>query len=213
MEFYKSSMYFFNLCGGKMFSKKLITFIAILALSCGFSANAFAELFSVSVGIPFQHNFTSEWDGGDTVESDGTSGMMVHVKFPIMLGLGYETYETKLKSFNDSIVDDMKLTINMIDVFWLTPIPIVNVTVGAGIGTTKFDCEYQTNNDTCDDLYKSPTLGSAYQWYGQLGYNFMPFFDVHLSYHNVTAKVEEEDGGDTSSFNGSVLGIGVAFIF
>ncbi len=198
-------------------TKKLLILLATVVLITGFTTTALAELFSFSVGIPVQHTFTSEWkETGDTVESDGTSGAFVHVKFPIMLGLGYENYTTKLKSVNDT-VDDMSITINMIDVFWLTPIPIVNFTVGAGLGTTEINCEYVAG-DSCDDRFEDPKLGSAYQWYMQLGYEFLPFLDAHLSYRNVTARVTNEDDsptdpGDTGSLNGNVIGVGVAFIF
>lgn len=195
-----------------MFLKKLVTVAAALIMAVSLSSNAFAELFSVSIGIPIQHTFTSEWDGGDTVESDGVSGAMVHVKFPVMLGIGYETYQTNIKSFNDAQIDDISLAINMLDLFWLTPIPIVNFTIGVGIGTTTFDCKY-ANGDSCSDVYEAGGFASAYQWYAQLGFNFLPFLDAHLSYHGVTAKVKEKDSGDTSSFNGNVIGLGVAFIF
>lgn len=195
-----------------MFSKRLLAVAAALMLVCGYSSNAFAEFFSVSIGMPFQHTFTSEWDNGDTVESESVSGAMVHVKFPVMLGVGYETYTTSIKSYNDNLVDDIALTINMLDVFYLTPIPVVNVTLGAGIGTTSYACEL-ASGETCEDNYEDGSFGSAYQWYGQLGYNFLPFLDAHFSYHSVTAKVKEKDGGDTSSFNGTVYGLGVAFIF
>jgi hypothetical protein len=200
-----------------MISKRLIIILASIALISGFTSNVFAELFSFGVGIPVQHTFTSEWEEtGDNVESDGTSGAFVHVKFPIMLGVGFETYQTNLKEPNDE-VDDMSLTINMIDVFWLTPIPIINFTVGAGLGTTALNCEYADGNK-CSDKYKDPSFASAYQWYLQLGYEFLPFLDAHVSYHNVTAKATREDdsdpdAGETSSFNGNVIGVGVSFIF
>lgn len=200
-----------------MIKKRILTILAAIALVSGFTTTAFAELFSFGVGIPVQHNFTSEWEEtGETVESDGTSGAFIHVKFPIMLGVGYENYTTKLKPV-DNTVDDMSITINMIDVFWLTPVPIINFTIGAGLGTTDIDCEY-SNGDSCDDRFKDPVPGSAYQWYLQLGYEFLPYLDAHVSYHNVTAKVTYEDdapsnGGDTDALNGNVIGIGVAFIF
>ncbi len=200
-----------------MISKRLISIITAVILVIAFNTNAFAEFFSFGIGVPIDHKFTSEWkETGDTVESDGVSGAFVHVKFPIMIGLGYENYTTKLKPTNDT-VKDMSITINMIDVFWLTPIPIVNFTLGAGLGTTEINCEY-SSGDTCKDRFEDPALASAYQWYMQLGYDFLPYLDAHVSYHNVTAKVTSKDdaptnSGETDSLNGSVIGVGVAFIF
>jgi hypothetical protein len=200
-----------------MISKRFFSIIAAVILVTGFNTNAFAEFFSFGVGVPITHTFTSEWKKtGDTVESDGVSGAFVHMKFPIMLGVGYENYTTQLKPIDDTI-DDMSITINMIDVFWLTPVPVVNITLGAGLGTTEINCEY-TSGGSCKDTFEDPAIGSAYQWYLQLGYEFLPFLDAHLSYHNVTAKVKNKDDsptnpGDEGSLNGSVIGIGVAVIF
>ena len=100
----------------------------------------------------------------------------------------------------------------MFDFYYLTPIPVINFTIGLGVGTANLSCELATS-ESCSDLYESGSIGSAYQWYGQLGYSFLPFFDVHLTYQNLTAKVKHKDGGSTDSFNGSVIGAGVAFIF
>ena len=201
-----------NSPGGKMISKKIISVIIAAAVIFGFNTNAFAELFSVSVGIPVSHSFSSKWDNGDTLESDSVTGAMVHVKFPIMLGLGYETYQTTIKTPDSAAIDDISLTTNMLDFFWLTPIPVVNFTIGAGLGTSIFECEF-ADGSSCGDVYESTGFTSNYQLWGQLGYTFLPFLDAHLSYHNVTLKVKDKDSDDTTSFNGSVIGVGVAFIF
>jgi hypothetical protein len=195
-----------------MISKRIAPFIIAATMIFGFNTSVFAELFSVSVGIPVAHSFASEWEGGDKLESDGVSGAMVHVKFPIMLGIGYETYKTSIKSPDDSAIDDISLTTNMLDFFWLTPVPVINFTIGAGIGTAIFECEYE-DGSSCSDIYESMGPTSTYQLWGQVGYSFLPFLDAHLSYHAVTAKVKEKDSDDTTSFNGSVVGLGVAFIF
>ncbi len=197
-----------------MISRKVIPFIIAAALVFGFNTNAFAELFSVSAGIPISHSFSSEWsDGGGTLESDGVSGAMVHVKFPIMLGIGYESYKTKIKSYDESVIDDISLTTNMLDFFWLTPIPVVNFTIGAGIGTAIFECDLVQTGRSCSDDYESLGPTSTYQLWGQLGYSFLPFLDAHFSYHNVSAKVKDKDDDSTTAFNGTVIGFGLAFIF
>ena len=58
-----------------------------------YSTSAFAELFSVSAGVPFSHSFA------DTkfAESDGVSGFFLAAKLPIMVGVGIESYKTKFK--------------------------------------------------------------------------------------------------------------------
>lgn len=210
-------LFFEYFSGGTMSSKKLITIIAAGLLLFGFSANAYAELFSVSAGLPVMQSFSSEWEVGsekESVESDGITGAMVHVKFPIMIGLGYETYVSNLKSFDSGAnkVEDITLTTQMVDVFWLTPIPIVNFTVGAGAGTTTLDCDI-SNGTSCSDFWETGGAGSTYQWYAQLGFPFFPFLDAHVSYHNVSATVSGKDDTDDATFKSNVYAIGIAFIF
>ncbi len=199
-----------------MISRKLFSIIFAGLLICTFNTSAFAELFSVSVGVPVMHTTSTSWEtvNGD-VETDGVSGAMAHVKFPIMIGLGLEVYETKLKSPDSSGMEDIKLNTQMIDVFYLTPIPIVNFTIGLGIGNVSLDCDV-SGGTKCSDYWEAGGMGSAYQWWGQLGFPIFPFLDIHLSYHSVNAKVKAKDdvtGIEDEKFDGNVIGLGVAFVF
>ncbi len=192
-----------------MFSKKLFPIIAAALLLFGLSSNAYAEFFSVSIGLPVAQSFSTEWESGDIVESAGISGAMVHVKFPIMIGLGYESYVSSIKSPDKDILDDITLTTSMLDFFWLTPIPVVNFTIGAGVGSVTYDCEFESGS-SCSDYYDP---GLTWQWYAQLGFTFFPFLDAHLSYQNVSATVIGKDDYDNETFKSSVYAVGVAFIF
>jgi len=189
--------------------KKILSVVTAGFMICAFSTGVFAETFSVSAGVPMQHTFDGKWDNGDKVESGGISGYMLHVKFPIMIGIGLEAYETNIKPPSNGNFDDMKLSTSLFDVFYLTPIPLVNVTIGAGAGTTGVSCSID-GGETCNDYYEA---GIAYQWWAQFGFSFFPFLDAHVSYHDVTAKVKGKSGGDDLSFNGNVIALGVAFIF
>ena len=88
-----------------------------------FVNNVYAELFSVSVGVPISHTISD-----DTVaESDGVSGTFMHAKLPLIpVGLGLESYKTNVKN-NSSI----KISTTMFDIFYLMPIPIINLTLGS----------------------------------------------------------------------------------
>ncbi len=195
-----------------MFTKKLFSILVAGMLLLGLSSNAYAELFSVSLGIPVSQSFSNEWSSGDSVESDGITGSMVHVKFPIMIGLGYEAYESKIKSPDENLIENLKLTTTMVDVFWLTPIPIVNVTVGAGLGQSTLDCD-TSGGGSCSDNYDTGTFGTTRQLYGQLGFPFFPFLDVHASYHYVTAEIEGKGSTSNEKFVSNIWALGVAFIF
>lgn len=196
-----------------MILKKLFTLLASVLILFGFSSNAFAELFSISAGIPVQHTFNAEWDsalGGDAVESDGVSGYMFHVKFPIMFGVGLETYTTKIK--DPDLIENVELSTTLYDVFWLTPIPIINFTIGAGAGTAKLECDV-IGGGKCSDKWEDGGFGSTTQLWAQLGFPIFPFIDIHASYHVVSTSLKGKDSNSDSTLNGNVIGIGAAFIF
>ena len=190
--------------------KKLVSVIVTAIVISSFSSNAFAELFSVSAGVPISHSFSGEWSSaGEKVESDGVSGYFFHVKFPIMIGVGLETYETKIKAPTGANFDDMKLATSIYDVFYLLPIPVINITIGIGAGNVSLDCAV-TGGTTCSDYFED---GTATQWWGQFGFPIFPFLDIHVSYYNVTVKVKGKDTNDDLSFDGTVMAVGAAFIF
>ena len=78
----------------KMMKSKLISILLplILGFMLLFGSPLKAELFSVSAGIPLSHDIKDE-----NLDSDGVSGFFFHVKFPILVGVGLENYETKIK--------------------------------------------------------------------------------------------------------------------
>jgi len=163
-----------------------------------YSTPSFAELFSVSAGVPFSHSFANT-----KVESDGVGGFFLAAKLPIMVGVGIESYKTKLK--NSTTI----LATSMYDIFYQLPIPIVNLTLGLGMGSTELQCVGCTIYDK----------GSAFQWYTSVGIPFLPFFDVHLSLRRVSSKIktnaasEGTPKGTEYNVGGTVAGIGVAFGF
>ena len=193
-----------------MISKKIFSVVVAGLLICGVSSNAFAEFLSVSIGIPVMHTLADDGDGGPS-ETESVSGALIHVKLPIMLGLGYESYVTKLK--DASGLSNVEISTSMFDFFWLTPIPIINFTIGAGLGTVKLDCDTASPGFSCSDIFEEPSFGSAYQLYAQLGVPILPLFDIHLSYHQISASLKEKSGGDSSSLDSTMIGLGAAFTF
>ena len=163
------------------------------------STSAFAELFSVSAGVPFSHSFA------DTkTKSDGTRGVFLAAKLPIMVGVGLDMYDTKLKD------STKKLRTAMYDIFYQLPIPIVNLTIGLGLGSTELQCV------DCSTTFDK---GTATQWYTSVGIPFLPFFDVHLSLRRVSSKIKTNAAsvgtpkGTEYDVGGTVAGIGIAFGF
>lgn len=178
--------------------KVILTTFAAASLLI-YSTPSFAELFSVSAGVPFSHSFADT----KVYESDGVSGFFLAAKLPIMVGVGVESYKTKIKGTTQ------KLATSMYDIFYQLPIPIVNLTLGLGMGSTELQC------GSCSTFDK----GNATQWYTSVGIPILPFFDAHLSLRRVSSKIKTNAAsGDTPKgteydVGGTVAGIGIAFGF
>ncbi len=178
----------------------LITFAASSLLF--YSTQAFA-LINFSAGIPFSHSFTGNWYDGDSVESDGTSGMFIQVGVPIFPGIGIDNYKTGVKSETT----DVELDTTIYNLYYLLPIPVINLTLGAGVGSTTLKCTI------CSQYFDK---GSANQWYFSVGMPIIPLFDLHLSYRSISAKIESTSGsdkGEKDDVGGNIMGLGIGFNF
>ena len=188
-----------------MITRKIFPFIISVFMVLFYSSSAQAEFFSVSAGVPVSHSFSNS-----DLDSDGVSGYLVHFKLPIMIGLGMEAYETKI-NYSDATVSDMKLATNMYDIFWLTPIPVINFTIGVGAGTAELSCTVINVTVTqCSDYYEK---GTATQFWAQLGFNPVPLIDFHVSYHNVSSGVKSRSDGSKFNVGGTVYAVGASIIF
>ena len=178
--------------------KKII--IAVFAASSLllYSTPSFA-LLNFSVGVPLSHSFADT----KVAESDGVSGYFIQIGVPMLPGLGMDSYETKLKCTGCSKVP--KLSTSMYNLYYLLPIPIINLTIGLGTGKT----EYSYGGVAIDD-------GAATQWYTSFGIPIIPLFDLHLSYRSISSKIESTSGNDKGTkydYGGSVMGLGIGFNF
>ena len=157
-----------------------------------FSTQAFA-LINFSVGVPLSHSFSKD------LESDGVSGTFIQIGIPILPGIGMDNIETKLKD------SDIKIATTMYNLYYLLPIPVINLTLGAGVGSTEIKCDF------CSAAYDK---GGAVQGYASLGFPIIPLFDLHLSYRSITTKVKGKSSStEESDLSGNVMGIGIMFNF
>ena len=180
-----------------MIRKTILSCIAATSLIF-FSTQAFA-LVNFSVGVPLSHTFTGKYADDSEVESDGVSGTFVQIGVPILPGIGIDSYKTKLKDQGD-----IDLETSIYNLYYLLPIPIINLTIGAGVGSTKLSC------DGCDSAFDK---GSATQVYASLGFPIIPLFDLHLSYRSVSSKLKNKSGSAEHDFGGNVMGLGIGFNF
>lgn len=162
-----------------------------------YSTQAFA-LINFSVGIPFSHTVTGKYSDGTEIKTDGVSGMFIQVGLPIFPGIGMDSYKTKLK---DTTIELATMIYNL---YYLLPIPIINLTIGGGVGSTEFQC-----SGCAADFDK----GSASQWYASFGMPIIPLFDLHLSYRSVSSKIKEKGGTNEHDVSGNVMGLGIGFNF
>jgi len=180
--------------------KKIILTVFAASSLLLYSTPSFA-LLSVSVGMPMGHTVTGKTGGEATHEAgyDAPSGFLIGVQLPFAMGLGIDSYKTKLKE------TEVKLGTDMYNIFYQLPIPVINLIIGLGFGNQALECT------TCADEYGK---GSATQWYTSIGMPIIPFFDIHLSYRSITSKnINYKPNGNKLDFSGSVTGVGIAFNF
>ncbi len=179
--------------------KKIILTVFAASSLLLYSTQAFA-LINFSVGVPLSHTITGKDSDGTEIKSDGVSGTFIQVGVPMLPGIGMDSYKTKLK---DSTADLATMIYNL---YYLLPIPIINLTVGVGTGSTELQCS------SCAALFDK---GSASQWYASFGMPIIPLFDLHLSYRSVSSKIKIKSiaGGGEHDLSGNVMGLGIGFNF
>ena len=193
--------------------KKIILTVFAASSLLLYSTPSFA-LLSVSVGIPMSQTITGTVGGAASYDRtygnapDKTSGYFLGVGF-LSFGLGIDSYTTKFKTGNCtgcwSAGADAGLKTSMTNLFYLLPVPVVNLIIGLGTGTHEYDCT------GCSQYYDK---GSASQWYTSIGMPIIPFFDIHLSYRSITSKnIKYKSDGVKDDNSGSVTGVGIAFNF
>ena len=184
--------------------KKIILTVFAATSLLLYSTPSFA--FSISVGMPLSHTITGKMKGGEKIETDGVSGAFIQIGVPILPGIGIDSYKTKIKANagNGNIAHDLSTTIY--NLYYLLPIPIINLTLGVGVGSTTLECP---------DCAASFDKGTASQWYASLGMPIIPLFDLHLSYRSVNTKIKINpvSGGGEHDYSGNVMGLGIGFNF
>ena len=179
--------------------KKIIIAVFVASSLLLYSTQAFA-LLNFSVGVPLSHTFTGKYHNGEEVKSDGVSGAFIQVGVPLLPGIGMDSYKTKLKD-NTPTIEVATMIYNL---YYLLPIPVINLTLGVGVGSTELQC------DTCATSFDK---GSASQWYASFGMPIIPLFDLHLSYRSVSSKIKNKSGSNEHDLGGNVMGLGIGFNF
>ena len=192
--------------------KKIILTVFAATSLLLYSTPSFA-IVSVSVGMPMSQAITGKLAGKSYGNApDKTSGYFLGVSF-LSIGLGIDSYTTKFKTGDCEgcwdAANDIGLKTNMTNIFYQLPVPVVNLIIGLGTGTTEF-----VGTSEGKDFSAYFDKGSATQWYTSIGFPIIPLFDIHLSYRSITSKKINIKASDTKlDFSGSVTGVGLAFNF
>ena len=188
--------------------KKIILTVFAASSLLLYSTQAFA-LVNFSVGVPLSHTFTGKGVSGDDIESDGSpSGYFIQIGVPMLPGIGMDSYKTKVKC--EGCDGDLHVATTIYNLYYLLPIPIINLTLGVGTGKTNWECSGGSDDCSWQDG------GTATQWYTSFGMPIIPLFDLHLSYRSVSSKIENITGsskGKKNDVGGNVMGLGIGFNF
>ncbi len=177
--------------------KKIIITVFAASSLLLYSTPSFA-LLNFSVGVPLSHTFTGKWSGGTAIESEGVSGYFIQIGVPMLPGLGMDSYETKLKC--EGCDEVPKISTTMYNLYYLLPIPIVNLTIGVGTGKIQHSYGGVAGDD-----------GAATQWYTSFGMPIIPLFDLHLSYRSISSKLVSTSA--EYDLGGNIMGLGIGFNF
>ena len=178
--------------------KKIILTVFAASSLLLYSTPSFA-LINFSVGVPLSHTITGKNNDGSEIKAKGVSGTFIQVGVPMLPGIGMDSYKTKIESD-----DPFELETMIYNLYYLLPIPIINLTLGVGTGSTTFKCS------GCDAYFDK---GSASQWYASFGMPIIPLFDLHLSYRSVSSKIKTKSGSIEHDLSGNIMGLGIGFNF
>jgi hypothetical protein len=176
--------------------KKIILTVFAASSLLLYSTPSFA-LINFSVGVPMSHTITGKQKDGSETKTDGVSGTFIQVGVPMLPGIGIDSYKTKLENSTTEVAT------MIYNLYYLLPIPVINLTIGAGVGSTELQCK------NCSSSFDK---GTANQWYVSFGMPIIPLFDLHLSYRSVSSKIKIISGGE-HDLSGNVTGVGIGFNF
>jgi hypothetical protein len=189
---------------------KAIHLSAILAIAVAgalaVARPARADTLSVSADLPVASSVTLKSSGGTatTYDSKSISGVTAGVSFPFLIGLGYEDYSNSFSKSGTKFDYD----VTMYDIFLNLPIPVVNIAIGAGMGTGSLS--QPSSQQGGAHPFKDADLT---QWFASLGYPIFPLVDLHVGYHSFSGTNKGKLGAPDLKVDGSMYSLGVKIGF
>lgn len=165
-------------------------FISVSVFVCALTLVASsAHAIGVYADVPMQYTFSD-----CTTDCTFTpSGMKAGVIIMDNIGLGLEAYTITSSTGGSNI------TFTMLDASYLLPIPVVNITLGAGVGNVKLNSGGSSES------------GMAAQLWASFGFTIAAIVDVHVGYHQVNAKIHVNEF--TFDLGGNMISLGAMINF
>jgi hypothetical protein len=180
---------------------------------------AWADTLSVSADLPVSSSITVKQAANaasgnpastTTFDSKSISGYTLGLSFPFLIGLGYENYSSSLSKGVPAGTLKFDYDVTMYDIFLNLPLPVINIAIGAGMGTGKIA------NEKLNGVSQTSTSKDAdlTQWFASLGIPVAKLVDLHVGYHsfsgtNKTKTVTQSD----RKVDGSMYSVGVKIGF
>ncbi len=165
----------------------------LVGLAFVFSASAAnAQILEIYGEYPLSYSFS---EGGS---ADGVSGLSVGVRsFVLPVGLGVDQYTIDAGS-------GAEYEVNFYNIFYASPFPIIQLTVGVGLGGASYDA-------TTSAVYKDADL---FQWYFGAGWSIMPLLGIYVGVHNVSGSGDAKTATDPDlELSGRMTSFGIRFGF
>jgi len=175
--------------------------VAIFALLT--SAAGKAHAIYIEADLPVSLSFSNS----DTAKDyDSVSGALLTVGDLFLgFGVGYEMYTARWKATGGGSAPEARL--DYLDILWAAPVPVVNLSVGAGVG----------NETPQGDLSKAYSSSMMSQIFFRVGIPIAKVFDVHIGYHQFSGKMPGKTVGSGTfpdvKMGGSLTTIGARFGF
>lgn len=169
-----------------MIKKSLIGIAALLTV-LAMSQNAHA-LLGVYADVPLRYTFSDCDKDCEYTPTGAKVGVVL-----VGLGLGTEQYSISSKNLD--------VDFSLYDISYLLPIPVINLTIGAGVGAV----EAKSGNTT--------KAAMATQLWGSLGFPIIPLIDIHFGYHQVKTENVDFGGGNKFHLGGTMWSLGMLLNF
>jgi hypothetical protein len=179
---------------GSATMKKTLVGLLMIISGVSMAPVSRADTFSVGVELPLSYTYQTADDGSNLTADGLPIGLLVFVKFPILVGVGAEHYQVKIDQPGEH-----HIATTMIDVFYQLPLPVVSLSLGLGYG----QAEVKGDNAA----YYEPTPASKF--FLRLGVPLLAWMQITASYHQIASKIKVKNHDYRLETGGTMGAVGL----